>query len=136
MSNITLGEFIISKGIEHGLDEKEINVIMTKASHRLPGNVPKEKCEEQVLEWIKKKASEKEATKPAPETNELGPFIIDKGLEYGLSEDEINKVLISASRILPGNVEPKKYKETALEWIQNIAKRKAQSDESPKPNFK
>lgn len=49
---MNLGEFIIQKGQEKGLNEDVIARILMNASRKLPGNVPEERWEEQVMTWI------------------------------------------------------------------------------------
>ena len=51
-----LANFIITKGKEAGLTKDQISGILLSASRKLTGNVPKEKWEEQVMEWINKRA--------------------------------------------------------------------------------
>lgn len=51
-----LANFIISKGKEAGLTKDQISGILLSASRKLTGNVPEEKWEEQVMEWINKRA--------------------------------------------------------------------------------
>lgn len=55
---MNLGEFIIQKGQEKGLDNDVISRILINASRKLPGNVPKERYEEQVMVWINNAAAE------------------------------------------------------------------------------
>ena len=51
-----LANFIITKGKEAGLTKDQISGILLSASRKLTGNVPEEKWEEQVMEWINKRA--------------------------------------------------------------------------------
>lgn len=49
---MNLGEFIVQKGQEKGLEADVIDRILLSASRKLPGNVPEERWEEQVMVWI------------------------------------------------------------------------------------
>lgn len=51
-----LANFIITKGKEAGLTKDQISGLLLSASRKLSGNVPEEKWEEQVMEWINKRA--------------------------------------------------------------------------------
>lgn len=51
-----LANFIITKGKEAGLTKDQISGLLLSASRKLTGNVPKEKWEEQIMEWINKRA--------------------------------------------------------------------------------
>lgn len=51
----------------------------------------------------------------------LGKFIIQRGQEKGLSEDVIARILMNASRKLPGNVPEEKWEEQVMVWIDNAA---------------
>ena len=47
-----LTNFIITNARAAGLDDNHIAGLLQSASRKLPGNVPEEKWEEQVMEWI------------------------------------------------------------------------------------
>lgn len=47
-----LKDFIITNARAAGLDENQIAGIIQSACRKLPGNVPEEKYEEQIMEWI------------------------------------------------------------------------------------
>ena len=51
-----LAKFIITKGKKAGLTQDQISGILLSASRKLAGNVPEEKWEEQIMEWINKRA--------------------------------------------------------------------------------
>lgn len=47
-----LKNFIITNARANGLDDNQIAGIIQSACRKLPGNVPEEKYEEQIMEWI------------------------------------------------------------------------------------
>ncbi len=51
----------------------------------------------------------------------LGDFIIKEGLEKGLSEDVIGRIIGNAARKLPGNVPEERWQEQVMIWINNAA---------------
>ena len=65
---MNLSEFITKKGQEKGLSADVISIILMSAHRHLPGNVPEEKWEEQVMVWINNAASKQreEAIKQEP----------------------------------------------------------------------
>ena len=53
---MNLQDFIITNGKAAGLSNDEIAGMLQSAHRKLPGNVPEERYEEQVMEWINRRA--------------------------------------------------------------------------------
>lgn len=77
---MNLGEFIIQKGEEKGLDKGVIARILMNAQRKLPGNVPEERWEEQVMIWINnaaaKQREETSSNEPIKENNGIDTSIL------------------------------------------------------------
>lgn len=56
---MNLIDFIITNAKAAGLDDNEIWGIIQSARRKLPGNVPEDKYEEQIMEWINIRAKNK-----------------------------------------------------------------------------
>lgn len=56
---MNLIDFIITNAKAAGLDDNEIGGIIQSARRKLPGNVPEDKYEEQIMEWINIRAKNK-----------------------------------------------------------------------------
>jgi len=61
-----LRNFIITNGKAAGLTDDQISGIFASATRKLPGNVPQEKWEEQIMTWINNRAqkNKEQNTKP------------------------------------------------------------------------
>lgn len=57
---MNLKDFIITNAKAAGLSNDEIGGIMQSAMRKLPGNVPEDKYEEQIMEWINVRAKNKQ----------------------------------------------------------------------------
>ncbi|MBQ6991817.1 MAG: hypothetical protein IJN50_02735 [Clostridia bacterium] len=51
-----LKNFIITNGKAAGLTDDQINGVIASAVRKLPGNVPQEKWEQQIMIWINDRA--------------------------------------------------------------------------------
>lgn len=47
-----LADFIITNAKAAGLNDDEIGGILQSATRKLPGNIPEDKWEEQIMTWI------------------------------------------------------------------------------------
>ena len=61
---MNLKDFIITNAKVAGLSDNEIGGIMQSAMRKLPGNVPEDKYEEQIMEWINIRVKNKQKSNP------------------------------------------------------------------------
>ena len=112
-----LANFIITKGKEAGLTQDQISGILLSASRKLTGNVPEEKWEEQVMEWINKRAQKNVGNQenkniyaehcPADAIREYIENIISSQKKYLKEGKEIPEELLIPQEIIlsPKNME-------------------------------
>ena len=78
---MNLGELIMQVGKEKGLSDDVISRILMNAERKLPGNVPEERWEEQVMLWIDNAAmKQRTEANPMPMENSVE----DKGIDMSI----------------------------------------------------